>query len=108
LKWLRCSSQRAQTWILWQCECCCSLNNWAPHPVIAPLRLFFGMSPLFIRDPTQENSIGSICTPLIMAAYEGQMEVVKSLLAAGADATVKSSCVSCPLDYANDCFTFPF
>jgi hypothetical protein len=41
-----------------------------------------------------------------MAAHKGLLEVVKSLLAAGADARVKSSCVISLPHSANECFFF--
>ena len=44
----------------------------------------------------------------MMAAYKGQLEAVKSLLAAGADAAVKSSCVLYLPYSANECYIFSF
>jgi len=41
----------------------------------------------------------------MMAAYKGQLEAVKSLLAAGADAAVKSSCVLY-LPYSSNVISF--
>ncbi len=38
------------------------------------------------------DELGSSVTPLILAAHEGQTEAAHALLAAGADATAKSSC----------------